>query len=76
MRCAYYQAEIKKNDCWFFVAVLRSFEHVAFDRTIDVETSRFEFFVPVDVEQIFLTVLNYFERQGIASGLVKLPNRL
>lgn len=51
--CSYYQAHIKRPYCWFLVAVLRSFEHVAFDRTIDKNNSIFEFFVPHDTEKYF-----------------------
>ena len=74
--CKYYQARIKKEDCWFFVAALRSCEHVAFDRTIDKAKSLFEFFVPVDTEKYFLQLMEYFQRCEIATDLTELPNRL
>src|SRR3546814_7842172 len=47
---------------WFFVGALRSFEHIAFDRTIDVESSIFEFFVPQDTEEYFVELMGYFLR--------------
>jgi hypothetical protein len=74
--CAYYQAIIDKPRCWFFVAILRSYEHLAFDRTLDVTESRFEFFVPTDNENLFLNVMHLLEKQNLVTQLMKLPNRL
>jgi hypothetical protein len=74
--CVYYQAKVRKEDVWFLVAALRSFEHVAFDRTIDKEQSIFEFFVPSAVEETFLAIMDYFSRRAIVHDLQKLPNRL
>ncbi len=74
--CLYYQATIERSKCWFLVAVLRSFEHVAFDRTLDVASSRFEFYVPADMEPVFLQLMDYFQREAIVTNLERLPNRL
>ena len=74
--CSYYQAHIKKELCWFVTAALRSYEHVAFDRTFDVATSLFEFFVPKTTEKIFLEIMAYFEKEGIVQNLIKTHNRL
>lgn len=74
--CSYYQAHVVEKDCWFLVAVMRSFEHLAFDRTYDRATSTFEFFVPQECEEIFLEVMAYFKQEGIITTLEKLPNRL
>jgi len=74
--CLYYQAEIKRSECWFFVGILRSFEYIAFDRTIDLSTSTFEFFVPKEQEQNFLNFIKLFEGEDIVKNLQKLPNRL
>lgn len=74
--CEYYRARVHKEDVWFLVAVLRSYEHVAFDRTIDKEQSVFEFFVPSVLEETFLAIMNYFIKHAIVSDLQKLPNRL
>ncbi len=76
MYSSYYQAHVAEKDCWFLVAILRSFEHLAFDRTVDKERSIFEFFVPEGNEASFLELMDYFEGQGIVSDLQKLPNRL
>lgn len=74
--CFYYHAQIKRNEAWFFVSVLKSWEHVAFDRTIDVERSLFEFFVPPSMEPYFLQLMQLMEKQGVVTNLQKLPNRL
>ena len=74
--CVYYQAEVKKQDVWFFVATLRSFEHLAFDRTCDVTASVFEFFVPADLEDFFVALMRGYHAQGIVGKYQKLPNRL
>lgn len=74
--CIYYQATIRRKDCWFFVATFRSNEHVAFDRTLDAKQSIFEFFVPVDMEKAFLGIMAGYQETGLVSELKKLPNRL
>jgi len=74
--CQYYQAKIKKQECSFFVAILRSFEHLCFDRTFDKEESIFEFFIPEYNEQYFLKLMNYFIKLEIVVNLQKLENRL
>lgn len=72
----YYQAKLQKEGCGFLVSVLRSFEHLVFDRTLNKEETLFEFFVPQDLEQYFLELMDYFKVQGIVLELHKLPNRL
>ena len=74
--CTYYQALVSKKDTWFFVATVRSYEHMMFDRTIDTNKGLFEFFVPTDYEQQFLKVMDYYVRNGLVQNLHKLPNRL
>lgn len=74
--CSYYQAIIKKELCWYLTAILRSHEHLAFDRTLDVATSTFEFFVPPLLEKEFERVMHQLEHEGVVTGLTKLPNRL
>ncbi len=74
--CQYYQATIKKQDCSFFVAVLRSFEHLSFDRTFDKKENIFEFFIPDYNEKIFLEIINHFITLGIIMDFKKLENRL
>lgn len=74
--CSYYQAHIPREKAWFLVAVFRSYEHLAFDRTIDKERSIFEFFVPVDLEHYFLELMHMLQQRGAVGELQKLPNRL
>jgi hypothetical protein len=76
MYSVYYQAQIQREQVWFITAVLRSYEHLAFDRTLDVQNSIFEFFVSPENEQYFIELFNYFKKQGIVTYLEKLPNRL
>lgn len=76
MSCLYYQAHIEKKRCWFFVALFRSFEHLAFDRTLEKETSLFEFFVPSDMQSFFEHLMKHFQEIGVVSNFEKLPNRL
>lgn len=73
--CSYYQAHVKKELCWQFVATLRSFEHVAFDRTLDKEQSLFEFFVSPQEESFFLKLMALMQEHGLVTNLQKLPNR-
>lgn len=74
--CRYYQAHIIREQAWFFVAIVRSYEHVMFDRTLDAHTSTFEFFVPVDMENYFLTIMAVLVDQGIVKNLQSYENRL
>lgn len=74
--CSYYQAHVKRELCLYAVAALRSFEHLAFDRTLDPETSLFEFFVPTSTEKYFLTLMDYLQSEGLIYDLKKVPNRL
>lgn len=74
--CSYYQAHVERESCWFVVAILKSYEHLAFDRTIDTESSLFEFFVPFSTESYFLELIAHLESKGLVRDLKKLPNRL
>lgn len=74
--CQYYQANVKRDECWFFVGVMRSLEHMSFDRTLDLSSSLFEFFVPESMEDQFLSIMDYFKKQNIITDLKKLQNRL
>lgn len=72
--CSYYQATVERSKMWFLVAVLRSFEHLAFDRTLDKHEHLFEFYVPQDLEHYFLEVMDYFQHEKIVVNLQKLEN--
>lgn len=73
--CKYFQAQIKPSECWFFVAILRSHEHLAFDRTFDKGTSTFEFLVPAGHVEPFLALMRMFADRGVITNLTELPNR-
>lgn len=74
--CAYYQAWVKPSECWFLTSILRSYEHLAFDRTIDVENSIFEFFVPEQLVPFFETVMDQFAQRGTIKDLKRIENRI
>ena len=74
--CPYYTANVDRHQSYFFVAIIKAYDNMVFDRTIDLETSLFEFFVAPDYEEQFLSVMATFETQGLVSNLSKLPNRL
>ncbi len=74
--CSYYQALVDKTFCWYVVAILKSYEHLAFDRTLDTQKNLFEFYVPESREQEFLQLMNYFQQQHLVNNLLKMPNRL
>jgi len=61
---------------WFFTGCLKSFDHLAFDRTLDAQKGEFEFFVPTSMERTFLDFMQYFENKGIVIKVQKVPNRL
>jgi hypothetical protein len=76
MYCSYYQAHVDRPKTLFLVAALRSFEHVAFDRTLNAQEGIFEFYVPQDMEPYFLKLIAHFEQVGIVKNLIKKENRL
>lgn len=74
--CAYFQAYVKKEETWFFVATLRSNEHLLFDRTLDPATGLFEFFVPEESVDRFIALMDMYTQRGLVHGCVQRPNRL
>jgi hypothetical protein len=74
--CSYYQAQIVRSQVWFAVAILKSYDHVVFDRTCDVAQSVLEFFVPAAMEPYFLEIMQALQKEGVVTALHKLPNRL
>lgn len=74
--CPYYTAFVDKKFCWYVVAILKSYEHLAFDRTLDTESNLFEFYVTPAREQEFLDLLHYFEQNYLIHDLKKCTNRL
>lgn len=74
--CSYYQALVSRKDTWFIVAIMRSFEHCAFDRTLQAQDGLIEFFVPQENESYFIEIMNYLKKEHIVFEFKKLPNRL
>lgn len=58
-----------------FTAIIRSYEHLAFDRTLDAKTSTFEFFVPHGHVVPFRKLMQRLETEGLVADLIELPNR-
>lgn len=73
--CLYFQAHVKKESVWIVTSILRSCEHLAFDRNIELQKSIFEFFVPEDSVADFLSLMDYFAKKELLSNLQQLPNR-
>jgi len=76
MYCEYYHAQTLKKKTWFVVGCFRNEDNLVFERTVDLEKSVLEFFVPQDNEERFLDVMNYLKKNGYVLSLEKLPNRL
>lgn len=74
--CFYFQANIDRPRVWYFTATLRSFDNLCFDRTRDVTSSLFEFFVPEENKEFFMRLMDWYQAQGIVSNFSELPNRL
>jgi hypothetical protein len=74
--CCYYQATSEPKNHLFLVGILKSYEYICFDRTLDPALGIFEFFVPADQEALFVHIMERFLKMGIISSMEKLPNRL
>lgn len=74
--CKYYQARLDRNKTWFVTGSLRSENGWVFDRALDPANNIFEFFVSPDFENQFLSLMEYFKKEGIVFDLIKLENRL
>ena len=72
----YFHAYVKRSETWFFVATLRSFEYMAFDRTLDKTSGLFELFVPDEYMEIFTDFMDYHVRNGVVQSYEEKPNRL
>lgn len=74
--CSYYQVTIDRPAGWFVGATMHSFEHLAFERTIDAPGGVNEYFVPQDLEAQFLECMQGLLDMGVVKEIKKLPNRL
>lgn len=73
---SYYQVTIDRSRGWFVAAVMRSFEHLAFERSFDAQHGINEYFVPKDLENHFLAIVKELAKMGVVKEINKLPNRL
>jgi|SaaInlStandDraft_5_1057022.scaffolds.fasta_scaffold399700_1 hypothetical protein len=75
MYSKYYQAKAVRKKIWFIAGCLRNEDHWAFDRSLDAKNNLLEFFVSPSYEEEFLSLMNYFKKEGLILELKKLPNR-
>ncbi len=77
MYCKYYQAKVNIPYTWFVTGVLRSEEHLVFERTLAGSKNEIlEFFVPQESEEKFIQIMEYFIEHGYASDFQEKENRL
>lgn len=77
MYCKYYQAKVNIPYTWFVTGVLRSEEHLVFERTIAGSNNEVvEFFVPQESEEKFVQIMQYFIERGYVTDFSEKENRL
>jgi hypothetical protein len=75
--CKYYQAKVNIPYTWFVTGVLRSEEHLIFERTLAGSSNQvIEFFVPQESEEKFLQIMQYFLEYDYVFDLIEKENRL
>lgn len=72
----YFQAHVPPASCLLVIGILKSYEHVAFARTIDVQKSVLEFFVTQETKSAFLAIMSIFSKHSMIFDLQEMPNRL
>lgn len=75
MFCSYYQATVNVATTWFVTGIFRAEECVAFERTMDGDSSCLEFFVPESYEEQFLLMMHDLTELGHIHSYIKHPNR-
>ena len=73
--CKYYQAVIPGPQVILVTSILKSFDHLCFDRSYNQTEDKFEFFVPGSQEKDFLAIMEYFKAMNWVSNLEKKTNR-
>jgi hypothetical protein len=77
MYCLYYQARLVKEMTWFVVGALRAEHSFVFERSVNPQDPQlFEFFVPAEHKEEFLTFMDCMIRRGHVVNLERKPNRL
>ena len=61
---------------WFFSAVLKSIEHVAFDRTLDPARGEVELFIAPDAVKEIDSFLHEMRSRGVVTSYASAANRL
>jgi hypothetical protein len=74
--CLYYQAHVDKKSTLFVGGIFRNEDHLAFMRALEENSEIQEFFVPEDLEERFLYLIDCLISMGYVRSLQKLPNRL
>lgn len=76
MYCRYYLARLPRETTWFVVGLLKAESNLVFERATDQDPQLFEFFVPPDREQEFLSFMACLQRRGLVGTLEQVHNRL
>jgi hypothetical protein len=76
MYCTYYQAHVLREQVWFLTGCLRNTDHFLLERTVDVENSVLEFFVPPDSNDEFIHFMKTMSEMGVVLWFKELPNRM
>ncbi len=76
MYCHYYLARLVKEKTWFIVGLLKAESNLVFERATDEDQQIFEFFVPMDREEEFLSFMDCLIRRKLVTNLEKKSNRL
>ena len=76
MYCRYYLARLVKETTWFVVGLLKAESNLVFERATDQDRQLFEFFVPADREQEFLSFMGCLQRRGLVVTFEQAHNRL
>ena len=75
--CTYYQAVVpERANHMKLVGILKYYDHLCFDRTLDASHGLFEFFVPPAQEQKFKDIMHRLVAYGIIKQFEKKENRL
>ncbi|MGD1997876.1 MAG: hypothetical protein PVJ92_03105 [Candidatus Dependentiae bacterium] len=76
MFCTYYYAQAVKEKMWLLMAHLKSFDSIAFHRTVDGTNDQMEFFVPPAHDKLFRHFLELYTKEGILEWYEQRENRL
>lgn len=72
----YFQAHVPPANCFLVIGLLKSYDHIAFARTLHIEKSIIEFFVTDETKDPFLAIMEMLSKHNMVFDLKELPNRL